>query len=81
MKFEIKHDTMKKIIAIYRLVEKMNEDSDELNSDVRSESNEAKSLNKRGRFLYSRRSFDDDQIEKSLLLAKRRFLKSKRSVM
>ena len=33
-------------------------------------------LNKRGRFLYSRRSFDDDQMEKSLLLSKRRFLKS-----
>lgn len=56
----------------------MNDLSDEqenLDSYKSSESSESKYMNKRGRFLYSRRFVDDDQL-KSLLLAKRRFLKS-----
>ena len=66
------------MLAVYKMVERMNELSDDTdNSDnfKSSESNELKYLNKRGRFLYSRRTVDDDQL-RNLLLSKRRFLKS-----
>lgn len=73
------NDDIKRILAIYRLMEKIkggHDLSDEEDNDLTSADNK---MNKRGRFLYSRRSFDDDQMEKSLLLSKRRFLKSKRA--
>ena len=72
------------MLAIYKLVERLNDLSEVANEeDLLNKSGseeEVGLLNKRGRFLYSRRSFDNDQLEKSLQLAKRRFLKSKRSV-
>ena len=67
------------MLAIYKLVERLNDVSEDTNEEDilnKSESEEVGPLKKRGRFLYSRRSFDNDQIEKSLQLAKRRFLKS-----
>jgi len=71
-------------MAIYKLMQRMKEeeghdlsdDDDEGAAENDLTSADNMMLNKRGRFLYSRRSFDDDQMEKSLLLSKRRFLKS-----
>lgn len=72
------------MLAIYKVLERLNDASDDDDTLNKSESDEEDAapspLSKRGRFLYSRRSFDNEQLEKSLQLAKRRFLKSKRSI-
>ncbi len=72
------NDDIKRILAIYRLMEKIRGGHD-LSDEENGLTSADNMMNKRGRFLYSRRSFDDDQMEKSLLLSKRRFLKSKRA--